>query len=51
VSDADSHAYWAGWYDSWVAYGGLENMVLMVTCEGLDWYAQDIAMLAVLNAA
>jgi hypothetical protein len=48
VSDADSQAYWAGWYDSMVTYGW-DYLEFVMTCEGLDWYMQDVTMLAALN--
>lgn len=44
----DSPAYWAGWYDSCVAYGN-DLLRLVTEVEGSDWYKQDVAMLASLN--
>jgi len=48
VSDLENSGYWAGWYDSLVAFGHPPEG-LIVTCEGRDWYERDVAMLAALN--
>jgi len=52
VSDLEGSGYWAGWYDSINengGYGGYDLDELIWNCEGRDWYAQDVAMLAALN--
>ena len=50
MSAVDNAAYWAGWYDSITTYGG-DLLDLVMTCEGFDWYRQDIVMLRALNGS
>jgi hypothetical protein len=48
MSVMESAAYWAGWYDSMVAYGW-DRLEFVMWYEGNDWYVRDVAMLAALN--